>query len=236
VGLLVHADFPRAHPLEVDGSAFTAITLDVKRSGVVTRSAVPAGSANPGDEKVEECTDPAFASVGKTWSSQDLPVEFAFNRSTTPRYMSPWLTTRSLREAHQVWGETNTKCNEDDAIDFSFNYIGEDKAHIDYDGINVTDFGQLGNAVGLSYVWYTNSRIREVDLRFNRDYLWTKRPGESRYNVKNVAVHEIGHHLGLDDLTSPHGALTMFGVVDKGELRKTTLGRGDVRGAELLTP
>jgi hypothetical protein len=51
-----------------------------------------------------------------------------------------------------------------------------------------------------------------------------------------VAVHEIGHTLGLDDLSKPHGSLTMFGVIGKGELRKTSLGKGDVRGAGLIEP
>ncbi|HYI45912.1 MAG TPA: matrixin family metalloprotease [Actinomycetota bacterium] len=236
VGLLVHADFPPTKPLEVAGDAFTSITLDVTSKGVVTRSATPKNSGSATDEKVDECTDPTFASVGKRWSAQDVPVEFAFNRKSVPSYLSPWLTTRSLREAHHAWAETNTKCSDDDAIEFSFNYVGEVSAHIKYDNLSVADFGELDHATAISYVWYTNSRIREVDLRFNKNYMWTNRPGIPRYNVKNVAVHEIGHHLGLDDLTNPHGSLTMYGVVSKGELRKTTLGRGDVKGAELLTP
>lgn len=237
-GLILHADFPAGSPYNVGGASYTALTLDLTPDGVKTLSAVPASAASaaPGTE-VEECTDPAFASVGKRWNEEDLPIDFAINHRTVPNYMSPWLTTRSIREAHQVWGLTNSKCESKDSIDFRFNYVGSSRARVKYDQVSIAEFGRLGRAVAMSYVWYSGTRIREVDLRLNKSYRWTNRAGVSkRYNVKNVAVHEIGHALGLDDLGQPHGSLTMFGVIGKGELRKTTLGKGDVKGAQLAQP
>lgn len=236
-GLILHADFPAEDPFVSEVGSFTALTLDITPSGVQTMSAVPDSAADAGGTTVEECTDPAFASVGKKWSTDDLPIEFALNHRTVPDYMSPWLTTRSIREAHQAWGLTNSKCENRDTIDFRFNYVGSSRQRVGYDGTSITEFGRLDRPVALSYVWYTGQRIREVDLRMNRRYSWTNRPGvNDRYNVKNVAVHEIGHTLGLDDLGKPHGSLTMFGVIGKGELRKTSLGKGDVRGAGLIEP
>ena len=238
--LIFHADFPTDSPFTTATGAFTALTLDITPAGVRTLSAVPVSAADNTDgiENVEECTDPAFSSVGKRWSSDDLPIEFAINHSTIPKQMSPWLTTRSIREAHQVWGLTNSKCESGkDSIDFRFNYIGSTNKRVGYDGTSTTDFGRLELPVALSYVWYTNARIREVDLRLNSRYKWTNRiKARHLYQVKNVAVHEIGHTLGLDDLGKPHGSLTMFGVIGKGELRKQSLGKGDVRGAEVSEP
>ncbi len=240
-GMIVHADFNPDTPYETTVGSFTALTVDVAPSGgVMTLSAVPAGAADHAttNTEVDECTDPAFGTVGKRWSANDLPIEFSLNHKSVPKYMSPWLTTSSLREAHQVWGHTNTKCGDKDAIDFRFNYVGSTSKHIERDGTNNTDFGHISRrAVALTYLWYRGDKILEVDLRMSNFYIWTNRPGvDNRFNVKNVAVHEIGHTLGLDDLSQPHGSLTMFGVVGKGELRKTTLGKGDIRGAELLSP
>lgn len=235
--LILHADFPADDPFTTAAGKFTALTLDITPTGVKTLSAVPASAATADATQVEECTDPAFAAVGKRWNADDLPIEFAINHATVPEYMSPWMTTRSIREAHQAWGLTNSKCEGRDSIDFRFNYIGSVQKRVGYDGTSTTDFGRLDLPVALSYVWYTNTRIREVDLRFNSRYRWTNRAQVGdRYQVKNVAVHEIGHTLGLDDLSKPHGSLTMFGVIGKGELRKQTLGKGDVRGAELSEP
>ena len=237
-GLILHGDFPADAPFVTPLGEFTAVTLDITPDGVTTLSAVPASAAElDGDQQVEECTDPAFGSVGKRWSEDDLPIEFAINHTTIPKYMSPWLTTRNVREGHQAWGLTNSKCERSDSIDFRFNYVGSSTKRVGYDGVSVLDFGRLRRPIALSYVWYSATRIREVDLRLNSRYMWTNRPTvRDRYNVKNVVVHETGHTLGLDDLTSPHGSLTMFGVIGKGELRKISLGKGDVRGAELIEP
>jgi hypothetical protein len=52
----------------------------------------------------------------------------------------------------------------------------------------------------------------------------------------NVTTHELGHQVGLDDLGDPHGGLTMYGIIDKGEMSKTTLGFGDLKGAWAVSP
>src|SRR5687767_14984501 len=139
-GLILHADFPAETPFVAEVGDFTALTLNITPSGVQTMSAVPSSAADEGGTQVEECTDPAFQSVGKQWSTDDLPIEFAINHRTVPDYMSPWLTTRSVREAHQAWGLTNSKCENKDSIDFRFNYVGSSKQHVGYDGTSITEF------------------------------------------------------------------------------------------------
>jgi hypothetical protein len=236
-GVIVHLDFPAGHPYRTLAGRVTALTGEVTPQGTahVLNTVFVRGKKGPDPEA--ECADHAFVPVGKLWLEQDIPVEFAINLRTVPKYMSPWLTTRSLREAHHSWTGTNSKCEEEDRIDFRFLYTGDTRKRVGYDGVNTLDFGRLGHAVGASYVWYSGARIYEADLRLNKRYLWSNRPGiKRRYNVKNVAVHEIGHHLGLDDLGRGHARLTMFGIVGKGEMRKITLGRGDVRGAEVVSP
>jgi hypothetical protein len=236
-GVIVHADFPAGRPYRTPGGPVTALTAEITPLGTAhVLSMVPVrGKKSPNPE--DECSDSTFVPVGKFWRDQDLPVEFKLNLRRLPKYMSPWLTTRALREAHHSWTGTNSKCEEDDRIDFKFLYAGETRKRMGFDGVNTIDFGRLRRAVAIAYIWYSGARIHEADLRLNNKYMWSNRPGvKRRYNVKNVAVHEIGHHVGLDDLGSDHPRLTMFGLVSKGEMRKITLGRGDVRGAEVVTP
>ncbi len=237
VGLIVHADFPARRPLRVGDVAYTAITLDLLDGKARTVSAIPRAATAPVAGESKECSDPAFAPIGKVWRETDLPVQFAFTRRTLPGNLNEWQTVRSLRLAHDAWEDTNTHCSEGDPIDFHFHYVGFSRVRMSYDGINAVDFGRARKAVGLSYIWYRNGRILEADLRLNKRYPWTNRRGvDGRYQVMNVVTHELGHHVGLDDLGQPHGRLTMFGRVGKGEMNKVSLGRGDVKGAQLLSP
>jgi len=57
-----------------------------------------------------------------------------------------------------------------------------------------------------------------------------------RFVVANVAAHEFGHDAGLEDLGAPHGELTMYASISRGEHEKVTLGAGDLFGTFLLNP
>ncbi|HEV2757362.1 MAG TPA: matrixin family metalloprotease [Actinomycetota bacterium] len=239
--LQLHADFPEEAPLLSGGLAFTSVTADLSPDGgMIVRSATPAKASAPAPSAtLDECADPAYAETGPQWRDADMPVEWRFRRSSVPDGVGAFRSQYSLQEAHQVWSRARTKCKAAGDVSLRFRFDGDSKRKVGYDGVNLVDFGPLGGgALALSYTWYEGSRIVEVDLRLNRDdYRWTNRPGgKNRYQVGNIGAHEIGHQLGLDDLSDPHGALTMFGRISRGETSKMTLGRGDLRGASNLSP
>lgn len=240
VTLQLHADFPADAPLLLDGVGFTSLTADVASDGSVTvLSALPAEAATPSGPSLDECADPAFTPTGPRWYPADLPVGWLFRRASVPEGLGRFRSQYSLQAAHQVWSRARNECRSGDDISLQFRFDGDTKRKAGYDGSNVVDFGPLGaGALAMSYTWYSGGHILEADLRLNRtDYRWTNRPGgKNRFQVENVAAHEIGHQLGLDDLDDPHGALTMFGRISRGEMSKTTLGRGDLRGASALSP
>jgi hypothetical protein len=61
-------------------------------------------------------------------------------------------------------------------------------------------------------------------------------------DIQNLMTHEVGHWLGLGDLGDEdrHAQLTMFNGLEDGagrvELRKNTLGYGDILGARSIYP
>lgn len=240
VTLQLHADFPVEAPLVVDGLGFTSLTADLTSDGDLTMvSATPATAGTAETAGIDECTDPTFTPTGPRWYAGDLPVQWRFRRGSVPDGLGRFRSQYSLQAAHQVWSNANTDCKSKEDVSMRFGFAGSSKRKVAYDDVNLVDFGPLGaGALAMNYTWYQGGHILEVDLRLNRtDYRWTNRPGgKNRYQVRNVAAHEIGHQLGLDDLGDPHGALTMFGRMGKGEVSKTTLGRGDLKGAATLSP
>jgi hypothetical protein len=101
------------------------------------------------------------------------------------------------------------------------------------------------NIIAMTRVWYnddgnpdTLDEVLEFDVVFNALLKWGIDPdGEGPttikkvYDVRNIATHEAGHVVGLDDLyESQYRELTMYGYSSKGETKKISLQQGDVNG------
>lgn len=243
-GLLIHADFPVENPLVVDGVAYTAFSADIlPTGGMQVKSAVPATSqatsGTAASTEVGECDDPFFTPTGYTWDSASMPIEWRYNRLSTPENVGQWRAQGEMRTAHSIWTKVNSKCRNADRVSFAYRFGGNSGRRVGFDEHNVVTFANIDDgALALNYTWYVGRTVKEVDIAFNKhDYRWTaKLGGNHRYQIVNVATHELGHQLGLDDLNDPHGQLTMFGRINKGEMKKLSLGLGDVRGAETVSP
>ena len=84
-----------------------------------------------------------------------------------------------------------------------------------------------------------------MDTAFNSRYPWRIFSGTAdcstttvdAYDLQNIATHEFGHWIGLDDLyDTADKDLTMYGFGAGGELKKRTLGEGDNNGANSVAP
>jgi len=107
------------------------------------------------------------------------------------------------------------------------------------DGRNEFLFGDLDtNIIAVCVTWFTRvgRQIFEFDIMFNTDYTWGDATSVSSVmDLQNIATHEIGHGLGLADLTDVEWELnTMFGFAGAGEIKKRTLEPGDIAGIQKL--
>jgi hypothetical protein len=113
-----------------------------------------------------------------------------------------------------------------------------------YDGKNVVSWGALRpGIVAVCYVWYYSDTLEIVEfgIVFNKLYAWGIDPeGEgptaiNAFDIQNVATHEAGHTLSLNDLYMDEACeLTMYGYTTIGETKKRSLGAGDAFGVHLI--
>lgn len=117
-----------------------------------------------------------------------------------------------------------------------------------YDGHNVILWRLLSSrTLAVAYIWYDpgTGDVVDADMVFNTKARWTVNDPAAgdcggtanTFDLQAIATHEFGHWIGLEDLYSAAATdLTMYGIATAQELKKSTLGTGDVLGAQAVFP
>ena len=172
---------------------------------------------------------------GMKWKS--LPVSYVIN-PRNPFGLSEEFVTSAISAAAEEW-DYHTSAE-----------LFDDKYSVDYnesvgrDGRNALVFGDYDRegVVAVAYVWgyFTappeDRYIIEFDVMFDIDYVWGNADENPNVmDLQNVATHEIGHGIGLDDLYGRNASEeTMYGYTTYGETKKRTLHTGDIAGVQYL--
>lgn len=108
------------------------------------------------------------------------------------------------------------------------------------DGKNEVYFGDIegSSAIGVTIIWGTfrgppsGRELIEWDQVYDQtDFDWSPTGEMGKMDFENIATHELGHSVGLDDLyTSGCSEETMYGYATEGETKKRTLEAGDIAG------
>lgn len=97
-------------------------------------------------------------------------------------------------------------------------------------------------AIGVTIVWGifrgppSGRELVEWDQVYDDyDFAWSSTGEAGKMDFENIATHELGHSVGLDDLYKDKCTeQTMYGYADYGETKKQTLEAGDIAGVKEL--
>jgi hypothetical protein len=118
------------------------------------------------------------------------------------------------------------------------------------DGLNEIVFGDLteqypgGGVIAVTVVWGifggppSQRGIMEFDMVLDdANFDWSTNGDPDKMDVQDIATHELGHAVGLDDLyESRCSEVTMYGYSTEGETKKCTLEPADITGLLTLYP
>jgi len=164
------------------------------------------------------------------WASTSIPVSVTIYTEDQPVDGG----ANAIAAAFTAWDQATS------AGLYSVSISSDSRPGVKLDGKNIVQWGAIdgpGGIVGATYYWYDKltKEMVEFDIVLDKDEPWSTDGSQAAFDVQNVATHEVGHTLVLQDLRSPRdGALTMHAYTWWGDTAKRTLGQGDIRGIQAI--
>ena len=188
--------------------------------------------------------------TGSINGGQTLPIKWTQNNpliqlylvgSTVPSNLDKDEVSSAISKAANLWDDAVAQDLFADGttvkIDDSKQVVPADATQPD--GFNTQGWRQLssnengdGKTSAITYTWFGNQivdgyySIQEADTAYNSALPWSTTGG--KYDVESVALHELGHGIGLDDVKDSNQVMNQCY-----EFRRA-LGSGDVTGAQVL--
>lgn len=170
--------------------------------------------------------------LGLKWKT--LPVSYVINPSN-PNGLTDGTVTRAISTGAETWDNATS------SELFSSGYtVSHTAAYGVQDYENAVVFGDYpnNNAIAVTSIWFTRKgkQIVEFDMILNTRFTWGDASSNpSVMDIENIACHEFGHSIGLDDIYSDSCShVTMYGYSDYGETQKRTLEQADKTGVQSL--
>jgi hypothetical protein len=178
---------------------------------------------------------------GVKWSDKDLPVSYVINQASVPEGIDPIAAFNKIVAAFEEWDANTSKELYNDTVGTT----GTAGAIKDGDNTIAWVFIDNSNIIARTTFWYyvNTKELIEFDIEFNTQFAWGIDPDGEDANyvlteamdIRNIATHESGHTLVLDDLyQDQYAQMTMYGYSDYGEVKKISLEPGDIAGLHKL--
>lgn len=200
------------------------------------------GKGKPPPEEEEPKVDGYYLLLGPKWDLGKFPAGVPYVINPTG---APLGADSEVKAGFEAWdAATSAELFNDNPVINTGAWWGK------LDGRNNVSWQviAMGGVIAGTWLWYLDNdgngsmsegdEIIETDIVFNASQKWgIDADGEGTthkikvYDVRNIATHEAGHVVALDDLyEAKYSEITMYGYSSKGETKKISLQIGDVNG------
>ena len=185
---------------------------------------------NPGKPPKPDSNDKYWYKVSSlTWNNPNPQIQYEINLEGSGLGPS---AASAIATCFETWDDTTN------AELFSNSYTASVLEAGVRDYHNVLSFGiEEPGIIAVTTIWSISGQIVEIDVLFNTYYPWTQNGAveTNKMDLENIATHEIGHWLVLEDLYNrPARSVTMYGYSTYGETIKETLEADDIKGVQVI--
>jgi len=197
----------------------------------------PPWAGSPGGPNGDDGEEGYYKLLGAKW--KETPVDYVIDPDNTYDLTEAFITG-AISASAEEWDEhTGIELFGSYTVDYDSSWDSDAP-----DGRNELLFGDYDQegVIAVTIIWgyfrgaSGKGEIVEFDIMFDTDYTWGDATGNPDVmDLQNIATHELGHGVGLDDLYITEASdETMYGYSTEGEIMKRDLYFGDKAGIQKL--